>query len=264
MINHARTLLLNVTAPTGEWTTYLGDEVIDPTFHAINYPTYIDTVRTYLFGSQPDRYMLNYRLMQYLNLLHASPLATYLRRLDSRITYELNRNTYVDPHLFRPQVSRLAGAEGDRLTVIGAPQAPDQTGRMYHSFTVDILNTGSIQVSRSTGRFQNVVFDLAVNDGVSDQFLLHGAGYKFYVNTTNVGALWRVDAYNRPQWDLGQIAANLATIGEPTLVQLFGTENAEPWNTFRRLWYEHRELPLKLGGLLMALIYRSEEHRAGG
>jgi hypothetical protein len=49
------------------------------------------------------------------------------------------------------------------------------------------------------------------------------------------------------------------SIGEPTLTSLFGVAPAEPFRTFQNLWEQNDEVPLRLGGLILATIYRTNE-----
>jgi hypothetical protein len=81
------------------------------------------------------------------------------------------------------------------------------------------------------------------------------------VNTVNPGARWRIEVVNKPQYDLAKIVARLDSVGEPVLLSLFGTAHDEPYETFRNLWFDGRELPQRLSGLLLAYLYRAEERR---
>src|SRR5262245_23183604 len=86
---------------------YLCEEIVDPDFSALKLPSFLETVRAQLFGSDPDRYMLNYRCHQLLALTHATPLAEYLIALDSRITYDWRNTDLVSADLFQPKITQL-------------------------------------------------------------------------------------------------------------------------------------------------------------
>ena len=66
MFNHARTLLMNLSGDAGDLyiSDYPGDEMIPADYRAVALPTYLQVVRSRLFGVTPDRAMLNYRVAQ--------------------------------------------------------------------------------------------------------------------------------------------------------------------------------------------------------
>ena len=100
---------------------------------------------------------------------------------------------------------------------------------------------------------------LDLTDGLSPYFALPLSGYKFCVNTTDEAVSWRIQGYLRPQNSLSEIEKGLHSIGEPYLLQLFGTSSAEPYATFRNCWEKHPEFAYRLGGIVLAMIYRTEE-----
>jgi len=263
MLNHARTLLMNVDGDATPLDDYPGEEAIDPGFRAVNLPTALDTVRSVIFGTDPDRLMLNYRCRQLLTLLHSTPLVEYVYALDPRVTYDFADDAFIAEDAFKPRVVKVSGPETAVLTFTGKPANPDITGRCRYIFNVDVPTSESVAVDRLTPKIPKVVYNLEVPNGLSNAIPLMGSGYSCRINTDVVGQLYRVEVANRPQRDLGQIAANLGVVGEPVTLTLFGLERTEPWRTFRNLWEQKLELPLKLGGLLCALIYRTEDRRLG-
>lgn len=80
-----------------------------------------------------------------------------------------------------------------------------------------------------------------------------------------VGSRWNIRLFNRPALGLESIMQASQGMGEDTILRLFGstspTAGIEPYGTFYRLWRKHHELPYALGGLILALIYRTEEAR---
>lgn len=261
MLNHARTLLMNVTCPSPQAMLYPGDELIAPGFRQLALPTYLNTVRARIYGAAPDRYMRNYRTRQLLALLHAGPLEEFVLALDRRVTYGFDDEALVGNGLFLPRVTAVAAA-GPPLLVTGSPAAPDATGRMYHSFAVDVSGANTVGVTGRQPPHLASTVPYAVGDGgVSERIPLPGTGYGFRLRAGDANTSWLVEVLLRPQRDLGQIAADLEGVGEPVLLQLFGVGREEPYLTFRNLWFDQRETPLRLGGLVMALVYRTEERR---
>lgn len=266
MFNHARNLLLNIAPPSVQTCAYAGDELIDPAFRPVVMTPALTSVRTVLFGANPDRVMLNYRARQILNLLHAGPLVEFITDLDPRITYGFDDEPFLAGSLYAPAIEPLTAVAPDRLRIAGDPQAPDITGRMQHDYAVDVLTTETVQLRRmlpSPYAVNISEFALAAS-GWSERIKLGMSGYDFSINTTSPGASWRIAFLVRPQYDLGAIAATLTEVGEPTLVELFGTAKEEPYLTFRNLWFDAKDTTLKLGGLLLAWIYRANLRRVRG
>jgi hypothetical protein len=53
----------------------------------------------------------------------------------------------------------------------------------------------------------------------------------------------------------------LELLGEPVFLELFGAAPVEPYATFKNLWFDHPSAAHRLGGLLLALIYRTDAVR---
>lgn len=85
MINHIRTLLLNRAATE---LTDAGDAYVPPAYTVKSVNGHAVTVRNALFGSAPDRLLMNFRLYQLLKVVRVSTLAAFETRDDSRITYD--------------------------------------------------------------------------------------------------------------------------------------------------------------------------------
>lgn len=216
-------------------------------------------IRRILFGADPDQYMLNYRARQLLALVHASPLVEYVTKLDPRITYRFDTADLFAEQIYTPQVTNLTGDAG--LRIVGEAAAPDITGRMRYSLRLTLTDGDTIQIRQSYPPAQKTT-DLTFSGGVSNRVRLGDTGYDVRIDDmAGSGDEWLVECLNRPQWDLSQLVANLSHVGETALLDVFGLSKAEPYATFRNLWYRNRELPLQLGGLVMALIYSTEARR---
>lgn len=257
MYNHARNLLVNVSG--GSTGNTLGDELTPETFKAVSLGAGQLAVRRLLFGADPDQYMLNYRARQLLAMIHASPLVEYVTALDPRITYRFDTAEYFSEAVFKPTVINLIGES--ELTIQSVPAAPDRSGRMWHSLRIDVIGSNAITVRRNFP-LGTATYSINLDDPFSSQYRLGESGYLFRVRDgAEVGDAWMVEVLNRPQDDLGQLVANLERVGEPALLEIFGLSRDEPYATFRNLWQSHTETPLRLGGLVMALIYSTEARR---
>jgi len=262
MINHARTLLINASGPSVFSGRYYAEEYIPSDFVSVSLPTTLQAVRNTLFGTDPDRDMLNYRARQYMNLLHATPLEQFVRDLDNRVTYDFTNADLFPRTLFEPTFDQFAGATGD-ITFVGDVGPPTQVGRMLREWDVSVTSGDVVKI---TLRNPRVVRDEAytTSSGISSVVPLPGTamGVRF---PPTVSAEWRIRSYARPNIDMGSVTEALKALGDETLADLFNrirpAGSTEPFKTFDNLWKHHPELPYKLGGAVLALVYRTEELR---
>lgn len=79
--------------------------------------------------------------------------------------------------------------------------------------------------------------------------------------TTGLVARWFVETKVTPDPILPVAIPALEMIGEPANLELFGFDNKEPYLTFKNLWFDHPLPTYRLAGIVLALIYRTEELR---
>jgi hypothetical protein len=286
MLNHGRTLLLN-RGPTVE---ALGERLVPRSFTALDLPSYLRQLRGVLFGRNPDRAMFNYRLAQLMAVLHSTEYEQYLFDLDPRVTY-LRRDdlTLARPETYHPLADRVGTGDdttvttasvyfvpGDAISLYvpwlnyeqgseveifiqGNPTPPDATGRMFYKLRLDLVAGSQVTVTQQTPTRRVQTTSLNYTQGISNPVALGDAGYDFRLTTNATGESWRIWVYNEPQWGPGQLEQALNAAGDPTLQQLFGSNPTEPYRTFRNLWFQHEEMPYRLSGLLLAMIYRTDE-----
>jgi hypothetical protein len=258
LINHARNLLVNLSGAGGFDTSALGEEIIDPSFIAVSIPGGLLPVWNTLFGSNPDREMRNYRARQLLQLVQQSDLESFITDLDSRLTYDLPDDTFLDNTLFDP----IIGGTDKTLAVINRPDPPDETGKMKYRWEL-LAGSGTV-----TDLLTGTERSFGVSGGLSDPILLPGTR-QTYVTLQNPAAndLWTLAIRVRPAWDLGELLAALDNLSGEALTELFYTTqpagSQEPFKTFRNLWEQHYDLPHRMGGLVLALIYHLDDLRAG-
>lgn len=258
MLNHYLTLLRNLP-PDGE---DVAEEKIPAGFLPVRLPTCVQAVRRVLFGSTPDRAMLNYRGRQLLRVVHATPLADWVTALDPRVAYTLAGGGLVGAAAFVPGVTQVSGPAA-ALPVTGGPAAPDATGVMRLRYTVDVTSLTTVTVRRHTDPAADATTAFALTAGLSAPVELRGAGYGVRLTTDDPGSAWAVEVLLRPQRDLGELCADLESVGDARLTELFGLEATEPWVTLRRVWRKTRETPLRLAAAVTAAVYRTEEARRG-
>ena len=270
MINHARTLLGNQTAIL-LGLNFPGEEYIPESFYPVTLPSPLARIRALLFGAQPDRIMVNYRLRQYMTLLHATELSQYVTVFGARLTY-LNRDWWdlFDERFFGVFVSSypdnsLSGAP--QLFILGDPEQDETSDRLEREWLVEVVDATTVRIVHRTPPYQEYIENYTLTDNLSDIHALPHSSLKFRFES-NLYNKWRVVARWRPTQDLGSIAASLRQLPDQDMAFLFGRGQPkgelQPFRTFRRLWESHYSLAYSLGGLLLALIYRADELRRGG
>jgi hypothetical protein len=153
MINHARTLLLNVDSRT-YLPDVLGEEYI-PTYRATSLPTYLTTARKLLLGSAPDRVFLNFRAQELLSFIHRTELAEFVYALDPRVTYWPKPQS----EFFRAKTTitalKTTGVAESRLYINGTLKPDNVRGRAFKEYTVKIINntttTATVEIVSDLG-----------------------------------------------------------------------------------------------------------------
>jgi hypothetical protein len=257
VVNHVRTLLLNLPAssesPLGEY--------VPPGFTSVAIPGAVQQARNFLFGQQPDAAMLDYRLRQYMTMLHATELVEFVVATDPRITYMPGGWKMAD---FSPAPSVLPIGHDQPLYLAGTvPVAGD--GRMVHSWQVTALLAGqtAARVIRRSPTPGSAVHTLSFTNGLSNEFPLDGSALLARFQAAGVvdGTMWNVDCLAMPVTDPGQVAASLGAAGANTIPYLFGAAPQEPYLTWQKLWNSNQPLPYRLGAVLLAVAARTDEAR---
>lgn len=237
----------------------IAEEIIDPNYVPKVLPTYIRSLRAVLFGDNPDRSMLNYRVKQLLAMIHASELAEFVTDLDPRITYNFETNTSLSEEGLNNVIVEQVSGTASELILAGAPSSPDRLGQMlfqwrvsYTSPTTTITRLYPYQTQNTTAIF---------TAGVSQEIPLLGSNLT--VRHKDSTADWTVTHRAKPKRDLGELMANIDTLGETTFTKLFNVSNSkgktEPFQTFYNLWRQHYALPYRLGAVVLAMGYQTDE-----
>lgn len=74
-------------------------------------------------------------------------------------------------------------------------------------------------------------------------------------------AQWLIETKVNPAPVITTAMSAMEMLGEPVYLEIFGVENNEPYLTFKNLWFDHPLPAYKLSGMVLALIYRTEELR---
>ena len=255
---------MNIDGANNPGPTFFGEEAVPADFRELVYPSFINAIRAQLFGSNPDRSMFNYRLWQLMRFLHSTEdLAQYVTDFDPRVTYvDSLRTDLFDPESFTPVITQAAGALATLHEQAG-PAPPDLVGRVFHQYVVEILSSSTVRVRQETTPRKESIVNYTFANGLSSRIDLFDSGYGVLLGTDSAGTSWKFEVRNRPTFDLGSIAASISMIGRTVFLELFGLAPEEPFRTFKNLWETNEETVFRLGGLLLALITRSDEVRRG-
>lgn len=263
MFNHARTLLCNVVS-NGFQADRPGEELIDESFRPVNLPSHLLTVRRLLFGANPDRDMLNFRVRQLLTLIHSCELVDLVTALDPRITYAFTDRPYYDQRVFLPKVSSQLTGLNEAVTgyVVGTAGTPDISGRMRLRWIVELLNGTTASVTPVGGLGSTVEYSVA--NGITTPIGLSGSSMSLLVRESSFadgeGPKFEITVLRKPQVDCGTLLATAELLGSEVLARLFqGT--GDTWDLLRNCWQKHFSLTHRLGSLVLALIYQTESIR---
>lgn len=262
MINHARTLLLNLSGRTAS-REEPGYEYIPPEYSPVVLPSYIQTARRVLFGSAPDQYFLNFRARELLAHIHSTELAEFIYALDPRVTYwpEPARPFYtVEKQVRATQASGLAASlphfSGDLF-------ADNARGRSVREFLLRVTSEDGPWEARLVAKDkpgQVTATPLVFINELSQRVALDTTGISFQVQRPAMATDWEIYTRVRPTSALTTLLPILDMLGEPLLLELFGVDdNIQPYATFKNLWNEHPNPIYRLGGLVLAMIYRTDE-----
>jgi hypothetical protein len=98
---------------------------------------------------------------------------------------------------------------------------------------------------------------------VAEQYDKKVSEEKVGITSGNIGLerQWLVETRVNPAPLVTSVIPAIELLGEPAFLEIFGVENKEPYLTFKNLWFDHPLPAYRLSGIVLALIYRTEELR---
>jgi hypothetical protein len=262
MINHARTLLMNVSSASNQ-RQEIGEEYIPANYAPLTLPSYLQSARRILFGTAPDRYFLNFRVRELMAHLHQTELAEFVYALDPRVTYwpEVDRPFYDTEK--RLVATQYFGLDAQPPYFRGDLFADNTRGRSVREFTLRVTEAeGDWEaILAPLGRTGGVVTTpLTFTDGLSQLVPLENTGVSVQIPLPTMTTDWTIYTRVRPGPVLTTAMPILEVLGEPLFLELFGVGiGSEPFATFKALWFDHPNPIYRLGGLTLATIYRTNE-----
>jgi hypothetical protein len=254
MINHLRTLLLNLVPAT---MPIPGEEYVPAAFQPQFLPQDLASVRNLLFGPSPDRAMLNYRLREYLTLVHSTELESHVLDLDPRVTYW-------PPHdigLFKDAllgsvITLIAGSTTWGINIIGNPSGVKNNSFLLTNWQIRVLDASSINVKNLTQGL-STTYPYTVTNGLTGNIPLTGSTLSFILTVGNtIYPTWGIQHLARPLLELPDIYAGL-NAGINTGVNSLFVSDQEPYKTCHQLWVtDNVPIAYKLGAIVTALGYK--------
>lgn len=138
MINHARTLLLNMAPRDNHITADTGAEYVPAEFSPVNLPNELRLLRRTLFGSKPDMRFINLRVRELMGYIHQTEFAHYVYDLDPRVTYWPTSFEDFDAAARSQIVVTQMYGPPQRLTIVGTFQPNHSVGVSMHKYTVTV------------------------------------------------------------------------------------------------------------------------------
>ena len=267
MLNHVRTLLRNQDS-NQDGPGSFGYEYVPANYAAVKLPSQLDIIRRIFFGATPDAAGLNYRLREFMPLLHMTEIVQYTLMDDPRFTYSLT-----DDRLFRETYT---------------PQLVDVKTGLGVSFIIppgaDVTDSGQLQYSCScvpatggqwgdTGNPSNVFATPPVGDpalgtsGLSNPLQLPKSGgisMRLQGGTLLPNESFKISYIRKPKTPLNMLVPKLQQVlSEETALHLFGAGNPGRFEQFAAWWYESQQLHFQIAGILLALAHRTDLVRQG-
>lgn len=252
MINHVRTLLMN-TAQGGYPPTFPGEEYV-PAFQPKRLTRGLRLARQLLFGSAPDRLMLNYRMRQLMELLHSTELDEYVYLLDSRVTYLPLSSVFFDD-VFKLEIQQLGGS-GDPLYIRGTHDPNESAGQLEQVWDLTVTDDAALVVKRRPP-VKTTPVTIDYTKGLCTPVPLTGTSLTAQFHQVPDGTYWKITSRARPRTDLMQLLSQLVSaFGEQGDQEVFPPLAPEPVATFERVWRHHELAPYRYSALLLAMAWK--------
>jgi len=251
--NYIRTLLLNEAIGLPDT---LAEEYVSPDYVPRQLPKEFEKVRRILFGGAPDRQMLNFRLYQLMQLLHATELEEYVLQHDDRITYLPFDRDELFNSAFGSEVTPTPGVTGE-LTVIGDLEPDQANGLLFHHWRILVINANTVSITKYTPTSVSTTETYTLTNGRSQNIELPDSTLQFNF-VGGAGDEWTIESTARPTRGMAEILATLeASLSSDDEDAIFGRAKVEPYLTFWNCWNSHEQYAYQLGGLLLAIAFRT-------
>lgn len=258
MINHIRTLLMNTPGNEAADAAFPGEEIVDPNYMPIVVPNDLQTIRNVLFDINPDRAMLNYRLRQYLTIIHTTEFDSYLTALDPRITYwPVNDSTMFHASSFGPTAVQV-NTPLKTLSFLNTFPPLKNASTLLQKWKLTVTDGSNLTIDNLTAPVKTTIVPYTLSSGVSNVIQLPNSPISIRFEN-GVGSIWFIQMLYRPLFELLDIITSLMKLDVVSNLSLFNGGSVEPYKTFANLWSNNEELLYRITGIILALAYRMHD-----
>ncbi len=263
MVNHGRTLLANMgVLPEGQLS--YGEEYIPVDFFPVKLPGYMDRIRDRLFGRSPDRTMVNYRVRQMFACVTAAGMSSYAKMLDSRTTYDLYDNQFIDNPA---QISSTQNTGSASWTLRIIPSVDDMVkdSRLVDGWSVVMTSSTEVVITRLIPSYEQKTVTLTYSGVASQQILLPGSSTVITIGpgeTFTDAPSWTVNALYTPRVSFKDAVESIREMAGDDVAKLFS--GPYPLTLLNNVWnISPSFFHSATAALALALIHKTEQIRSG-
>lgn len=250
MINHVRTLLLNETSPESQRWDVFGEEFVPPGFKPRSLPTPLTGLYRSLFGANPDRVFKNWRLRQYLRLLHTPKWEPHVLYRDRRVTYLPIKPL---PQLTDRIQKVVEYGSLENLQILTPTVFHDSQG--YWEYRIEVLSPTSIRVTefrRESG--PNVFYpQFSVSNSLTSPITIPEISLQFCARIDQ-NSSWRLRVLAEPRKTLYQTYLEVCQLVEGEAAQLLFSDTSQKDVAACDFWWKKSAYPWdKLCAVVLSL-----------
>jgi hypothetical protein len=258
MINHVRTLLLNLDGPRFD-PSIPGEEIVGE-YTARAMSSVQKLIRFALFGSNPDRHILNWRLWQLIQAIRTSSLREELMRRDKRLTSLAREEDWMRAYPFAYGSIRFS-QNGSLKPLWYIPDdsmrqpVADTTGHVVWRWTVTIdTSNGIARVEGRSPDSKSTETPINFHEGYSIP-AIYFPPMNWYVAWPEQDATWDVTILVKPQYRLDTLVTHLENVASHEIRSML-----KHYPDLLPYWTESEFDPIeKMAALALGLAYDLED-----
>lgn len=256
MVNHVRTLLMN-RGRAGEALTGLLEEYIPESYVPRKLSPALQLYHDLLYGSRPDRFFLNMRTRQLMQVLHGSVLSYLVTYADTRITYDVNSRSVFDDYP-TIAVQQVHGDAAPIPTFTGQFVGSPATGVFTQRWNVCVTSSTTATVRKYYDGPQ--MYEVAI---VNNVVKIPHTNIVMEIYQPATDDEYAVTAYSGPPTDLASVINRtllLATANTNAALFPLVTDKASSDNLLRSIIVNQRkEAVVRFAAVLLAIVARTAE-----
>ena len=257
MLNKVRTLLMN-RGREGHDLRLPGEEYIPADFVRRVQPVWLRRIYARLFGANPDRLFINYRMRQLMQLIHATPLSEFVAADVADLTYLPFRDELNDS-LFRQIVTPVGAAY-----LHGTHTADEARGQTEYDWTVS-RTEGGVRVTSNIPVTTYVDSAVTFTGGLSNVIPLIPKQLTTSFRTAAEGFSYRVRSTVRPSADIATVLTTAFNGAEGLdTLHVFNPSIAAEQAMYYDIWTKHPQFAMRYAAVCMAISNFTETQETVG